>query len=89
MKLILTKEEIQKFGFTYEPDATKCKTRKLRTYVPKPELMDEEWKAAVAKEIPYQYVHQVWETPNPYEGNPNYLTDPRVLVTGHTEWKTI
>ena len=82
---LLTKEEIQKFGFTYEPDATKCKTRKLRLYVPK--VIDDDYKDEVANEIPYQYVHRVWETPNIYEGNPNYLADPKVLVTGHTKWK--
>jgi hypothetical protein len=84
MKPILTKEEIQKFGFTYEPDVTKCKTRKLRMYIPKPELMDEDWKTEVANQIPYQFVHRVWETPNPYAGDPNFLADPKVLVTGHT-----
>jgi hypothetical protein len=84
MKPILTKEEIQKFGFTYEPDATKCKTRKLKTYFPAPELQNEDWKAAIAEDIPYQYVHEVKETPNPYEGDPNFLANPKVLVVGHT-----
>ena len=83
MKLILTKEEIQKFGFTYEPDATKCKTRKLKLYVPK--VIDDDYKDEVAKEIPYEYVHEVKETSNPYEGDPNFLADPKVLVVGHTD----
>lgn len=80
----LTKEEIEKFGFTYESDATKCKTRKLRTYVPKPEMMDKAWIAEVVSQIPYQFVHRVWETPNPYAGDPGWCCDPKVLVTGHT-----
>lgn len=29
---LLTKEEIEKFGFTYEPDETKCKTRKIKLH---------------------------------------------------------
>ena len=28
MKSLFTKEEIEKYGFIYEPDATKCKTTK-------------------------------------------------------------
>ncbi len=83
--VILTKEEIEKYGFIYEPDITKCKSRKLRLYVPKQELIDEEYKKEVANQIPYQYVHQVIETPNPYEGDPNFLADPKVLVKGHTQ----
>lgn len=81
---LLTKEEIERFGFTYEPDATKCKSRKLRLYVPAKELINDEYKAEIANQIPYQYVHKVIETPNPYEGDPNFLADPKVLVTGHT-----
>jgi hypothetical protein len=81
---LLTREEIEKFGLTYEPDATKCKMRKLRLYVPAPEMIDEFYKEEIAKQIPYQYVHQVKETTNPYAGNPNFLADPKVLVVGHT-----
>lgn len=81
---LLTKEEIEKFGFTYEPDITKCKSRKLRLYVPKPEMINEWFKGEIAKQIPYQCVHQVKETDNPYEGDPNFFADPKVIVVGHT-----
>lgn len=81
---LLTKEEIEKAGFIYEPDASKCKTRKLRLYVPAPEGIDDDYKKEIIEQICYKHVHKVWETPNPYEGDPNFLADPRVLVTGHT-----
>jgi|ERR1041385_1765557 hypothetical protein len=32
MLQLLTKEEIEKSGFTYEPDESKCKTLKLRLH---------------------------------------------------------
>ena len=79
---LLTKEEIQKFGFIYEPDATKCKSRKLKLHVP--EVIDDDYKNEVANQITYQYVHQVKASENIYEGNPNYLVDTRVIVVGHT-----
>lgn len=84
MKELLTKDEIEKFGFIYEPDENKCKSRKLKLYVPSSEMIDEGYKLEIANQIPYKYVHKVVETPNPYEGDPNFLTDPKVLVIGHT-----
>lgn len=82
--ILLTREEIEKAGFIYEPDREKCKARKLRLYVPMPELMDEEYKKEIVNQIPFQFVHEVRETPNLYEGDPNFLADPKVLVIGHT-----
>jgi len=81
VKQLWTRKDIENYGFVYEPDVSKCKTLKLRLYVPVE--IDDFFKQEIAKQIPYKYVHQVWETPNPYEGDPNFLADPKVLVTGH------
>jgi hypothetical protein len=78
-----TKEDIQKFGFIYEPDVTKCKFLKLRLGIP--EIFTEDYKLKIAEQIPYIYVNQIKETPNPYEGNPNFLADPKIVVAGHTK----
>ena len=84
---IFTKEDIEKYGFIYEPDITKCQSLKLKLCVPESGTMDEDYKTEVANQIPYQYVHQVIESPNPYEGDPNFLADSKVIVVGHTKWK--
>ena len=81
---LFTKEEIEKYGFIYEPDVTKCKSLKLKSYIPKPEMIDEAYKVEVAKEIPFKHVHRVKETTNPYEGDPHFLADPKWIVVGHT-----
>ena len=80
---LFTKKDIKRFGFIYEPDKTKCKSLKLRLYVPKLEMIDEDYKKEIAKQIPYKYVHLVIKSPNPYEDDPDFLADPRVLVIGH------
>jgi hypothetical protein len=84
MKAFLNKKEIENAGFIYEPDRSKCKSLKLNIHVPKDDLVNDEFKQQIVKEIPFVYVHQVTETPNPYEGNPDFLADPKVLVIGHT-----
>lgn len=81
VKEIFTKRDIENFGFTYEPDSSKCQTRKLRLYVPS--KIDYFFKQEIAKQIPYKYVHKVWETPNSHEGDLNFLADSKILVTGH------
>ena len=82
--LLFTKEEIESYGFIYEPDRDKCKSRKLRHYIPekvsdwfKQEVVDE------IKESGWKYIHQIKETENPYEGDPDFCCDSRVLVVGH------
>lgn len=40
---LLTKEEIEKAGFIYEPDETKCKTRKIRLHVDCNYYKDGKW----------------------------------------------
>ena len=63
MTELLTKEEIEKYGFVYEPDVTKCKTGKLGihykcnyykdgkfTNTEQPEITDE-WKIGALKVI--------------------------------------
>lgn len=82
-KELLTREEIEKAGFIYEPDRAKCKSIKLKLSVPGDALINDEYKAEIISQIPFVYVHEVKKTENPYEGNPNFLTDPRVLVIGH------
>lgn len=84
IKKFLTKEEIEKAGFAYEPDKTKCKSVKLKLSVPSDDLINDEYKAEIISQIPFAYVHEVKKTENPYEGNPNFLADPRILVVGHT-----
>lgn len=84
IKKLLTKEEIEKSGFVYEPDRTKCKSLKLKLPVPNDNLINDEYKAEIISQIPFVYVHEVKKTENPYEGNPNFLADPRILVVGHT-----
>lgn len=84
MKTLLTREEFEKHGFIYEPDVTKCKTRKLKLYVPAEEMINDEYRMEIVNQLPYQYIHEVIETPNPYAGNPDYCCDPKVLVRGHT-----
>ena len=78
-----TKEDIRRFGFVYESDITKCKSIKLKLSVP--EIITEDYKLKIASQIPYIYVNEVKETLNPYEGNSNFLSDPRIIVTGHTK----
>jgi len=78
---ILTKEEIEKLGFIYESDETKCKTIKLALHVPR--VMYDEFYPELVKQTPFKYVNQITETPNPYEGNFNFCADPKMLVTGH------
>lgn len=83
-KELLIREEIEKFGFIYEPDKAKCKSLKLKLPVPSDNLINDEYKAKIISQIPFVYVHEVKKTENPYEGNPNFLADPKVLVVGHT-----
>jgi len=85
MNTFLSIEEIKEFGFTYEPDITKCKSLKLKMSVP--ELIDDECKTEIVKQIPFQYVHEVKETLNPYKDDPNFLADPKIIVVGHTRKK--
>lgn len=80
---LLTKKEIEKFGFKYEPDASKCKAYKLKLYVP--QVVDDFFKKAIADEIMFEYVNEVIESPNPYAGDPHFLSDPKVIVRGHTK----
>ena len=81
---LLTKEEIESYGFIYEPDATKCKSRKLHLYVPSNEMINDDYKLEIAKQITFKYVNRVYKAPNPYEGDPDFLSDPKVIVSGHT-----
>lgn len=81
---LLSREEFERNGFIYEPDRNKCETWKLRLYVPDEEWRDEEYKKILISELPCKYIHRVWITPNPYEGDPNFFANYRVLVTGHT-----
>lgn len=83
-KELLTREEIEKAGFVYEPNKTKCKSFKLKLYVPCDSWINDEYKAEIISQIPFVYVHRVKKTENPYEGDPNFLADPKVLVIGHT-----
>lgn len=83
-KELLTRDEIEKFGFIYESDKMKCKSLKLKLSVPSDDLINDEYKAKLISQIPFAYVHEVKKTENPYEGNPNFLADPKVLVVGHT-----
>ena len=84
MKEFLTKEEIEKAGFFYESNKSVCKSLKLKLYVPKDELVNDEFKKSIIDEIPFIFVHKVTETPNVYPDDPNFLADPKVLVIGHT-----
>jgi hypothetical protein len=51
MKIVelITKEEFEKFGFVYEPDLSKCKSRKLRHYIP--QVIDDFFKEEIVEEI--------------------------------------
>ena len=81
---LLTREEFEKHGFIYEPDKTKCKSRKLKMSIPPVEMIDEDYKMKIVDQIPYKYLYEVIQTPNPYENSTGFFSDPRVLVTGHT-----
>lgn len=83
-KELLTREEFEKAGFVYEPDRTKCKAYKLRLSVPAREMINDEYKSEMISQIPFVYVREVKETENPYEGDPHFLADQKVLVIGHT-----
>lgn len=60
---LFTKEEIEKYGFIYEPDETKCKTTKTGPHYccnyykdgkltnPERPVLTEEWKARAAETI--------------------------------------
>ena len=84
MREFFTKEEIEEAGFIYEPDRSKCKSMKLKLCIPHDELINSFFKAEIVKEIPYVYVHKIVETDNPYDTDPNFLADPKVLIVGHT-----
>ncbi len=82
---LLTKEEMEKFGLVYEPDRSKCKSRKLRHYIPK--IVDDMFKEEIIKEIKesgWKYIHKVIESPNPYESDPNFIADPKPIIVGHS-----
>lgn len=79
---IFTREDIERFGFIYEPDKDKCKSHKLRWCVPR--VIDEEFKKSIVDDVVFTHIHEVKKTENPYEGDPNFLADPKVLVIGHT-----
>ena len=60
---LFTKEEIEKYGFIYEPDVTKCKTMKTGLHYkcnyykdgvftdPTPPVLTDEWKEGTAEVI--------------------------------------
>lgn len=60
---LFTKEEIEKYGFIYEPDVTKCKTRKTGPHYkcnyykngefthPEQPVLTDEWKSGSAEVI--------------------------------------
>lgn len=78
IKQLFTKEDIQKYGFIYEPDTSKCKLRKLRF----PSCETEEDKAEISKEIFFKYVNSVFiDTYQPLIPPDHY--DYRVMVRGH------
>jgi hypothetical protein len=81
---VLNKEEIERFGFIYEPDKSKCRSCKLKLRLPESEYFNEWFKESIAGEIPFVYVHLVKETENPYAEDPNFLADPKIMVIGHT-----
>ena len=82
MMIPWNKEDIERFGFIYEPDITKCKSLKLKLSVP--EIITDDYKLKIVEQIPYVYINQVKETINPYEGDSNFMADPRIIVVGHT-----
>ena len=63
MKQLFTKEEIEKYGFIYEPDATKCKTARPGPHYkcnyykdgkftnPEEPVLTDEWKAGATDVI--------------------------------------
>jgi len=77
-KQLFTKSDIERFGFKYEPDPSKCKTRKLRFMV----CETEEDKSEIAKDILWKYVHSVFiDTYQPFTLPTHY--DHRVMIMGH------
>lgn len=77
IKQLWTRKDIENYGFTYEPDISKCKTFKLvGGYI------DENDKKNIAKKIFVKCVHSVFiYTDQPFIPPTHY--DHRVMVKGH------
>ena len=57
MTILFNRQDIERFGFTYEPNETKCTTVQLRL-VP----ADFNNKAALVKKIYFQNIHSIYSS---------------------------
>jgi len=80
-----TIEEIQQLGVQYEPDSTKCKAYKIHLF-PSDDC-NVEFLKRIQELNPYEYVHQIKETLNPYSNSPEFFSDPKIIIIGHTPSK--
>jgi hypothetical protein len=75
MKQLFTRQDIEKFGFIYEPDASKCKTIRIKSW-------PNESKQEIARNIYTKYVNSVFvnESIQPITGG---HWDTKVMIKGH------
>lgn len=99
MTKILTKEEIEKFGFIYETDVTKCKTAKTGPHFDCNYYMDGIWTHQSQSELTEEYKVNVVENIKLHYPSWKYINsvfvpniEPRlgrgvmcrfVMITGH------
>lgn len=87
VKQLFSKSEIEGFGFKYEPNPSKCQTTKIKCYFQtfnicknKSSLTNGDYKACIAKSIPWKYVNSVFIDDVQLREQP----DGWVSIKGHT-----